>query len=58
MRITQSISLSNIQTFSLIAEKARPEAVGNLSAVADLSPDRRHLYDGGDLETANEFWWS
>jgi hypothetical protein len=27
MRITQSISLSNIQTFSFVAEKARPEAV-------------------------------
>jgi hypothetical protein len=58
MRITQSISLSNIQTFSLIAEKARPEAVRNLPDVTGLSPDRRHLYDGGDLGTANEFWWS
>jgi hypothetical protein len=27
MRITQSISLSNILTFSFVAEKARPEAV-------------------------------
>jgi len=38
MRITQSISLSNIQTFSFVAEKARPEAVQTCQPVSKDRP--------------------
>ena len=60
MRITQSISLSNIQTCALFARKGPPWGGRNLpdqdsNCMAGLFPDRRHsLENGGDLETANE----
>ena len=59
MRITQSISLSNIQTFALIG-KARPWAVETCRTsfcLAGLLPNRGHR-DDGDWEAVNEFWWS
>jgi hypothetical protein len=62
MRFTQSISLSNIQTLSLLSSKARPEAVkkpaGPDSKICPACLQIGVTNDGGDLETANEFWWS
>ncbi len=56
MRITQSISLSNIKPFRFI-EKARPRAVGNLPDVPACFQIGVTI-DGDDLETVNELWWS
>ena len=60
MRITQSISLSNIQTFSFY--RVGPPLGGGKPAsqfnLTSLFRDRRHLKEGADLGTANEFWWS
>ena len=62
MRITQSISLSNIH-LSCIRKKARPEAVetyrNSLERLGGLFPDRRRplwnsRINGGDQETVNE----
>ena len=50
MRITQSISLSNIQTF---LKKARPKAMGNLPDYRPVSKSAPPCGDG-DQETANE----
>jgi hypothetical protein len=60
-RVTQSISLSNIQTFSFFEEKARPEAVETCRNQSrktghGVLPDRSLLIDARDvdLEAANE----
>jgi hypothetical protein len=49
----------------LSPKRASPEAVETCRIQSldsrdwfSLLPDRRHLNDGGDLEAANEFWWS
>jgi hypothetical protein len=56
MRITQSISLSNIQTFLCCQE--RP-ALGLLKpAITACFQIGVITYHGGDWETVNEFWWS
>jgi hypothetical protein len=58
MRITQSISLSNIQTY-LFYQGGPPSGGGKPAGQftfiwLGLFPDRRHHKDGGDRETEND----
>ncbi len=55
--ITQSISLSNIQTFSSFREKARPEAVETCRYLG-LFPNRRHSAMAAIGKQRISFWWS
>ena len=62
MRITQSISLSNIKTLSCYREGP---PLGGEKPAGSVSRDRTACFQigvttkvGGDLETANEVWWS